>query len=59
MSEIAPAEDLYLTLEIARDRVALLLDQDSPFLELGAFAGFGNKDSTSCANLISGIGNIW
>ncbi|KAJ6104850.1 hypothetical protein N7523_011170 [Penicillium sp. IBT 18751x] len=43
---------------LPRDRVALLLDQDSPFLELGAFAGFGNKDSTPCANLISGIGNV-
>ena len=43
----------------ARDRIALLLDQDSPFLELGAFAGFENKDSTPCANLISGIGNVW
>lgn len=45
--------------ETARDRVALLLDQESPFLELGAFAGFRNKDSTPCANLISGIGNVW
>ncbi|KAJ6114931.1 hypothetical protein N7486_000709 [Penicillium sp. IBT 16267x] len=43
---------------LPRDRVALLLDQDSPFLELGAFAGFENKDSTPCANLISGIGNV-
>ncbi|CEJ56597.1 Putative Carboxyl transferase [Penicillium brasilianum] len=43
---------------LPRDRVALLLDQDSPFLELGAFAGFRNEDSTPCANLISGIGNV-
>ncbi|KAJ5984860.1 hypothetical protein N7499_008921 [Penicillium canescens] len=43
---------------LPRDRVALLLDQDSPFLELGAFAGFENNDSTPCANLISGIGNV-
>lgn len=42
----------------ARDRVALLLDQDSPFLELGAFAGFENADSTPSANLIAGIGNV-
>jgi hypothetical protein len=48
-----------LTHLTARDRVALLLDQDSPFLELGAFAGFRNEDSTPCANLISGIGNVW
>lgn len=43
---------------LARDRVALLLDQDSPFLELGAFTGFGNEDSTPCGNLIAGIGNV-
>ncbi|KAJ5892130.1 ClpP/crotonase [Penicillium subrubescens] len=43
---------------LPRDRVALLLDQDSPFLELGAFAGFRNEDSTPCANLISGIGTV-
>lgn len=45
-------------MKLARDRVALLLDQDSPFLELGAFTGFDNEDSTPCGNLISGIGNI-
>lgn len=50
---------LRLTLLIARDRVALLLDQDSPFLELGVFAGYQNEDSTPCANLILGIGNVW
>lgn len=43
---------------LARDRIALLLDQDSPFMELGAFAGFENKDSTTCANIIAGIGNV-
>ncbi|KAK0389170.1 hypothetical protein NLU13_2745 [Sarocladium strictum] len=43
---------------LARDRVALLLDPDSPFLELGAFAGFGNENSTPCANIIAGIGNV-
>ncbi|KAL4890267.1 carboxyl transferase domain-containing protein [Aspergillus ambiguus] len=43
---------------LARDRISLLLDQDSPFLELCAFAGFGNNDSTPCANLIAGIGSI-
>ncbi|KAI9146711.1 Acyl-CoA ligase sidI [Paramyrothecium foliicola] len=42
---------------LPRDRIALLLDQDSPFLELGPFAGFGNENSTPCANLIAGIGN--
>ena len=43
----------------ARDRIGLLLDQDSPFLEVGAFAGFRNPDSTPAANLIAGIGNVW
>ncbi|RAH40593.1 acyl-CoA carboxylase subunit beta [Aspergillus brunneoviolaceus CBS 621.78] len=43
---------------LPRDRIALLLDQDSPFLEIGAFAGYGNPDSTPCANLIAGIGNV-
>jgi acetyl-CoA carboxylase carboxyltransferase component len=43
----------------ARDRISLLLDPDSPFLELCAFAGFGLKDSSPCGNLISGIGSVW
>ncbi|KAJ5108390.1 ClpP/crotonase [Penicillium angulare] len=43
---------------LPRDRVALLLDQDSPFLELCSFAGYQNKDSTPNANLIAGIGNV-
>lgn len=43
---------------LARDRIALLLDDDSPFLELGSFAGFGSKDSNANANLITGIGSV-
>lgn len=43
---------------LPRDRIALILDQDSPFLELGAFAGFENKDSTTCANIVAGIGSV-
>lgn len=43
---------------LPRDRISLFLDQDSPFLELGVFAGYGNKDSTTCANLIAGIGTV-
>ncbi|KAH8680349.1 carboxyl transferase [Ilyonectria robusta] len=43
---------------LPRDRIALLLDQDSPFLELCSFAGFGNPDSTACANLIAGVGTV-
>jgi hypothetical protein len=42
----------------ARDRIAILLDPGSPFLELCPFAGFQNKDSTPCANIVAGIGNV-
>ncbi|PYH80934.1 ClpP/crotonase [Aspergillus uvarum CBS 121591] len=42
----------------ARNFIALLLDQDSPILEIGAFAGYRNPNSTPCANLIAGIGNV-
>lgn len=42
----------------ARDRISLLLDQDSPFLEVCAFAGYENEDSTPGANIIAGIGNV-
>lgn len=47
-----------LTSFIARDRISLLLDQDSPFLELCPFAGYGNENSTPSANLIAGIGVV-
>ncbi|KAL2848885.1 carboxyl transferase [Aspergillus pseudoustus] len=43
---------------LPRDRIALLLDHDSPFLELGAFAGFQDPNSTPSGNLIAGIGNV-
>ncbi|CAK7200221.1 hypothetical protein SEUCBS139899_002912 [Sporothrix eucalyptigena] len=43
---------------LPRDRVALLLDHDSPFLELCPFAGYENPDSTPAANLIAGIGLV-
>ncbi|KAJ4223466.1 hypothetical protein NW759_006101 [Fusarium solani] len=43
---------------LPRDRIALLLDQDSPFLELCPFAGFGNVNSTPSANIIAGIGTV-
>ncbi|CAG9947748.1 unnamed protein product [Clonostachys rosea f. rosea IK726] len=42
---------------LARDRISLLLDHDSPFLELASFAGF-ELDSTPCASLIAGIGKV-
>jgi acetyl-CoA carboxylase carboxyltransferase component len=43
----------------ARDRIALLLDPDSAFLELCSFAGYGQEGVPACGNLISGIGSIW
>ncbi|KIW58077.1 hypothetical protein PV05_02627 [Exophiala xenobiotica] len=43
---------------LARDRIALLLDPGSSFLELGSFAGFGLEDSSPCASLLAGIGSI-
>ena len=43
----------------ARDRVHLLLDPDTPFLELGAFAGYKLDTSSPSASLITGIGVIW
>lgn len=49
---------LLTTLQLARDRIALLLDSDSPFLELCPFAGHGLPDSTPAANMITGIGVV-
>lgn len=43
---------------LARDRVALLLDMGSSFLELGSFAGFGLEDSRPCASLLAGICSV-
>lgn len=43
---------------LPRDRISLLLDSDSPFLELCSFAGFGLPDSSPCASLIVGIGSV-
>ncbi|KAJ2892307.1 hypothetical protein MKZ38_010010 [Zalerion maritima] len=38
--------------------VSLILDEQSPFLELGAFAGHDNPDSTPSASLVTGIGLV-
>ena len=43
---------------LARDRISLLLDPDSPFLELCPFAGHSLKDSSPNANMIGGIGIV-
>ncbi|RTE84756.1 hypothetical protein BHE90_000805 [Fusarium euwallaceae] len=42
----------------ARDRIAMLLDEGSPFLELMPFAGIGVKESSPAASLIVGIGLV-
>lgn len=51
--------DLLLTSDSARDRVNLLLDSDSPFLELCALAGHDQETSSASASLVAGIGNVW
>ncbi|KAG4435290.1 hypothetical protein IFR05_009216 [Cadophora sp. M221] len=43
---------------LARDRVALLRDPDTPFLELCAFAGHDLPDSSPSASLVAGIGVV-
>ena len=43
---------------LARDRIALLLDPDSAFLELCPFAGFGIADSSPSASIVTGIGSV-
>eukprot|EP01114_Cavostelium_apophysatum_P013006 TRINITY_DN3061_c0_g1_i2.p1 TRINITY_DN3061_c0_g1~~TRINITY_DN3061_c0_g1_i2.p1 ORF type:complete len:544 (+),score=79.24 TRINITY_DN3061_c0_g1_i2:64-1632(+) len=42
----------------ARDRVELLLDQDSPFLELCPLAGWGQEDVTLGGSVVAGIGLV-
>ena len=62
LGKLSPWHQITFTLigrSIARDRIALILDSDSPFLELCPFAGLGQKDVPACGNLISGIGSIW
>ncbi len=44
---------------LARDRIALLLDADSPFLEFSQFAGYQvYDDDIPAAGIITGIGRI-
>ncbi|KAM0754438.1 propionyl-CoA carboxylase beta chain [Meredithblackwellia eburnea MCA 4105] len=43
---------------LARDRISMLLDEGSPFLELCALAGFGWDDSTPSASSVAGIGLV-
>ena len=44
---------------LPRDRITLLLDEDSPFLEISPFAGFEVYDEeVPAAGIIAGIGRI-
>ncbi len=44
---------------LARDRIDLLIDEGSPFLEIGALAGLNtNDDEIPAAGIITGIGRI-
>ena len=44
---------------LARDRIDLLIDEGSPFLEFGALAGLNTyDDEIPAAGIITGIGRI-
>ena len=43
---------------LARERLALLLDEDSPFLEIGSLCGYGIKGVPDGNALIGGIGVV-
>jgi acetyl-CoA carboxylase carboxyltransferase component len=43
---------------LARDRIELLLDQDSPFLELLPLAGWGQDKVTLGGSIVAGIGLV-
>ncbi|CAO3664123.1 unnamed protein product [Umbelopsis vinacea] len=43
---------------LARERVNLLLDEDSPFLELCQLAGYGQDDMTLGGSVVGGIGLV-
>ncbi|KAI7847313.1 carboxyl transferase [Circinella umbellata] len=42
----------------ARERIQLILDEDSPFLELCALAGYGQEDMTVGGSIVAGIGLV-
>jgi len=44
--------------ESARDRMALILDPESPFLELMPTAGYNIKHSSPNASVLCGIGLV-
>ncbi|KAF9288661.1 Acetyl-coenzyme A carboxylase carboxyl transferase subunit beta 2, partial [Mortierella alpina] len=43
---------------LARDRLELLLDDDSPFMELCPLAGYGQDDMTIGGSQVAGIGLV-
>lgn len=43
---------------LARERIELLLDEDSPFLELCALAGYDQDEMTLGGSLVAGIGLV-
>jgi acetyl-CoA carboxylase carboxyltransferase component len=44
---------------LARERIDLLLDRGTPFLEIGALAGYGMYEGAApCAGLVTGIGRV-
>lgn len=43
---------------LARERIELLLDEDSPFLELMPLAGYEQKESSLGGSIIAGIGLV-
>lgn len=47
-----------LTNNPGRDRIKMLLDPDTPFLELCIFAGYQQSGSSPCASLVAGIGVV-
>jgi len=44
---------------LARERIELVLDQDSPFLELMPLAGLGQDGVQVGASIVGGIGLVW
>lgn len=56
----ASAQRTHLTrgMLLARDRIAMLLDPGSPWMELCALAGFGWEDSSPAASTVAGIGLV-
>ncbi|KAF9973769.1 Acetyl-coenzyme A carboxylase carboxyl transferase subunit beta 2, partial [Modicella reniformis] len=43
---------------LARDRIELLLDEDSPFMEICPLAGYGQDDMTIGGSQVAGIGLV-